>query len=168
MKLVGVSDTRRVSRKTMSWLSSGGREKIYGIVRRLEKKLQKQGRIEDFHCSIVLPHDVFFCEKYNDGIMRLTLIEVTKKRPLEYWQNLAKKMTKEANIPEQKVFEKLKHGKVLNYRATVKTGKEVFRLADNEIYTDFSWHGDEGAAIIFETIDRLIEKNCAVETASCR
>jgi len=142
----------------MRWLSHGGREKIYQLVRRLEKKLQDEMKIGDFCCSIYLPHDVFFCEEYG-GSIQLSLIKVTKKRSLQYWQKLAKKLTEKANVPEQKVLEKLKYGETVNYSATVKTGKEIFGLASNEIFADFSWHGDEGATIIFGAIERLIEKN---------
>lgn len=164
--MVGVGSTNKVTERTMVWLSSGGREKIYRLVKRLEKKLQKEGKIGNFNCLIGLPQDVIFYEEFEGGVGRSGTLKVTKRRDLEYWRRLAKRLTKKANKPSQRVHDKLKEGGPRRYRATIRTGKEVYELADDDIYTDFSWHGDYGARIIFNAIGRLIEENCGEGSAS--
>lgn len=163
--MVGVSNISKVSRKTMEWLSNGGREKMYQLVSRLERKLVKEGKIGDFSCLIGLPRDVIFYEEFGGGFGRFGTVKITKKRTLEYWRNLAERLTEKANATSQIIHDKLKYGEI-GYRATVKTGKEVYELADDEVYTDFSWHGEAGAAIIFDAIGHLIEANCDSGSAS--
>lgn len=164
--MVGVSNTSQVSKKTIEWLSSGGREQIYCLVKKLEKQLMKEGKIGDFSCLIGLPQDVILCEEFPNGGRAHGRVNLTKKKTPEYWRNLAEKATRKANGPVvQRVHDKLMTGTV-GYRATIKTGKDVYGLADNEIFTDFSWHGHDGAAMIFSEIGHLIETNCGSGSAS--
>lgn len=164
--MVGVSNTNKVTGKTVEWLASGGRKKIYKLTKRLEKKLQKEGKVGNFSCLIGLPDDIIFYEEFGGGFGRFGAVEITKRRTLEYWRSLAERATKKASTTPQRIHDKLKHGETVHYEATVKTGKEVYGLADDEIYTDFSWHGEVGATIIFNAIGRLIETNCGPGSAS--
>lgn len=133
-----MQDVKSVTPRQMAWLRSGGRDFLYKLIEEMEEKLQRLGLIGDFSATIWLPTDVIVNASVKDGGGAFWTFSEEK---LEEAREFARRV-KEAN-PEAKV--------------TVSRARGFMGIRGNVIMTDFNWHGDEGAAIIFGTIEQIFE-----------
>jgi len=136
--LVGVQDVKRVTPKQMAWLRKGGRNFLHKLFEEMEEKLRSLGLLGDFSGTIWLPTDVVVNAASEDGGGFFWV----------YGEN----MLAEAQEFAEKVKERNPHVKVSIVRA-----KEFVDIKDGNIMTEFTWHGHEGAAIIFKVLDQIFD-----------
>jgi hypothetical protein len=144
--MVGATVTRRWGEKVVKWLETGGRDKVYDLAEELEERYRGEGILGGFSCHIGLPTDVMVHYRRKgerSGLLYTFSAEESSqaRREAEIY-NL--------NPPGP------------DFEASVLSGKEVYDLQDDEVFTNFNWYGHEGAVLIFQAIGRLIEKETGV------
>jgi len=142
--MVGVQDVHTVTAKQMRWLRKGGRKRLHELFKEMEEKLQKLGVLGDFSGAIWLPTDIIVSvqEKGGNGAVFWTFSENERKEVEDF-------------------AEKLKDVDP-DFEIKVTTAGKYMGIKGNMVMTDFNWHGDEGAAIILNMVDEILE---AVEVA---
>jgi hypothetical protein len=105
-------------------------------------KAQRLGVLGDFSGTIWLPTDI--------------IVEVRKGRGGVFW-TFGEDEREEAERLAKQLRESSPDAVV-----RVTTARKYMGIRGNAIMTDFNWHGDEGAAIILNLIDEILE---AVEVA---
>jgi hypothetical protein len=142
MLLTGLSAVRNWGRKVVDWLENGGRERIYSMARDLESRYQQEALLGDFSCYIALPTDVILYYRHRDRDEGL--FYTFQRSETETARQKATKWNRQPEHPE--------------YEAKVLTGAEHFGLREDQVFTDFVWHGYAGTELIFQAIEDLIKE----------
>ena len=142
--MVGVQDVHTVTAKQMRWLRKGGRKRLHELFKEMEERLQRLGLLGDFSGTIWLPTDIIV--EVRSGVRGGGVFWTFGEDEREEAERLAKEI-RESN-PSAVV--------------RVTTARKYMGIRGNNIMTDFNWHGDEGAAIILNMVDEILE---AVEVA---
>jgi len=142
--MVGVQDVRRVTAKQMWWLRKGGRKRLHELFKEMEERLQKLDVLGDFSGSVWLPTDIIVeaCKEVKGGGVFWTFGEDERVE--------AERLAKEIRESDPSAV------------VQVTTARKYMGIRGNSVMTDFNWHGDEGAAIILNVVDEILE---AVEIA---
>jgi hypothetical protein len=141
--MVGVQDVHSVTAKQMQWLWKGGRKRLHELFKEMGERLQRLGVLGDFSGTIWLPTDI--------------IVEVRKGRGGGVFWTFGEDEREEAERLAKQLRESSPDAVV-----RVTTARKYMGIRGNAIMTDFNWHGDEGAAIILNLIDGILE---AVEVA---
>lgn len=144
--MTGATTTERWGEKVVEWLEAGGRESMYDLADELEARYRGEGILRNFSCHIGLPTDVIV--QYRRKGERSGLLYTFPAEEASHARQEAEMYNH--NPPEP------------DLEACVLSGKEVYGLEDDEVFMDFNWYGHEGAALIFQAIGCLIEKETGV------
>ena len=139
--MVGVQNIHNVTQKQMLWLRKGGRERLYELFREMEEKLQRLGLLGDFYGTIWLPTDIIMHVHRKDGGGVFWTFDEDEREEAERFAEEIR-----GRDPEIQVI----------------TCESFLGISENTIMTDFGWHGDEGASLIFRMVDDILQ---AVEEA---
>jgi hypothetical protein len=127
----------------MRWLREGGKEVLYKVIDEVARKVQELGLLGIFSASIWLPCDVVVEARFKNGGGVFWTFSWSEREEAEKFADLLRKKNPNAEI-------------------NVMTAKEYMGIDGENIMTDFDWHGDDGASIIFQTISQILS---AVEEA---
>lgn len=136
--MVGVQGVQRYPLHVIEWLAEGGREQLYQLVEELEARYVAQGILGDFSLYIALPQDVHICYQVREGVVRSENYGITDPTELHAIADDYNQEPDEADM------------------AQVMLGRDVFGLADDEVFTDVSWHGHQGAQLIAMALDEAM------------
>ncbi len=142
-RMVGVQDVHSVTPKQMLWLRRGGRERLYELFREMEEKLRRLGLLGDFYGTIWLPTDIIVVA-FGRGCVGVSwTFDEDEKDEAERFAEEIRRLNPEAEVQ-------------------VETARDHMEMEEGTIITDFTWHGDEGASLIFRMVDDILQ---AVEEA---
>ena len=138
--MVGVADSREVSKEQMEWLKNGGRNRIERMARRFMKVWWKAGRKGDFYVSIALPSDILVVAKRQGAVASAV------------WRFDHDKMEL-----AQKLYENIKEHHDDLETLTITNVKDHWGLeSDLIISTEETWHGTDAYWYGWEFCDIII------------